>query len=89
MLVPPKLKKTAHIVFLVGLLVLAVLSVVGMVYLSQMAFSEQKQMNGLYCGNLNYTERNIARLSIVTLWLQFAWVILGSFIGPIWSAPSA
>lgn len=84
MLVPEGLKKTVHTVFLLGLLVLAILSVVGLVYLSQMAYSDQKQVNGLYCGNTNATERNIARVAIVVLWLQFAWIVLGSFIRPIW-----
>ncbi|MBS0628538.1 MAG: hypothetical protein JSS09_10075 [Verrucomicrobia bacterium] len=49
-----------------------------------MAYSDQKQVNGLYCGNTNATERNIARVAIVVLWLQFAWIVLGSFIRPIW-----
>jgi len=78
-------KKTIATVFLIGLLVLAILSVVGLVYLSQMAYSDDKLVNGQYCGNTNVTERNIARLAIIVLWLQFAWVVIGSFIQPIWS----
>ena len=72
-------QKSAMTVFIVGLLVLAVLSVVGLVYLSQMAFSDEVMQNGKYCGNTNTTERNISRLTIVLLWVQFAWILL-----PVW-----
>lgn len=71
--------------FISGLLVLAVLSVIGMVYLSQMVFSKDKLPSGNYCGNLTETQRNIARISMIALWLQFAWIILGSFYERIWS----
>jgi hypothetical protein len=78
-------KKTVSTVFLIGLLVLAVMSVVGMVYLSQMAYSSTQQSDGKYCGGLTLSQRNIARLATIVLWIQFAWIILGSFLQPIWT----
>lgn len=79
------IKKTGATVFIIGLLVLSILSILGLVYLSKMAFSDEKQADGTYCGNTSTTERNIARLAIVTLWLQLAWVVLGSFIKEVWT----
>lgn len=70
---------------MIGLLALTVLSIIGTIYLSKMAFSDEKQSNGKYCGGNTETERNIARLAIVTIWVQFSWIVLGSFIQPIWS----
>lgn len=78
-------KKTIATIFLIGLFVLAILSVIGLVYLSQMAYTDDKLTNGNYCGNTSTTERNIARLAIVVLWIQFAWIMIGSFVQPIWA----
>lgn len=77
-------KKTLTTVFLIGLLILAVLSVIGLVYLSQMAYSNDKTPDGKYCGGTTNTERNIARLSVIALWIQFAWIVLGSVLQPVW-----
>ena len=75
-----KLVKTVHSIFIVGLLALAIVSVIGLVYLSQMAFDKNVK-----CGDLNHTQHNIAKVSIVVLWLQFVWIILGTYIQDIWS----
>jgi hypothetical protein len=77
-------KKTAMTIFMIGLLVLTILSILGTVYLSKMAFSDEKRADGTYCGGVTETERNIARLAIVTIWVQFTWIVVGSFIRPIW-----
>jgi hypothetical protein len=77
-------KKTAITIFIIGLLVLTILSILGTVYLTKMAFSDEKRADGNYCGGTTTTERNIARLAIVTIWLQFSWIVIGSFIRPIW-----
>lgn len=78
-------KKTLTTVFLIGLLVLAILSVIGLVYLSQMAYTNDTDSDGRYCGGTSKTERNIARLAILALWLQFAWIVLGSVLQPVWT----
>lgn len=78
------IKKTVSTIFVLGLLILAILSVLGLVYLSKMAYSDKRQIDGQYCGDTSQTERNIARLAILLLWIQFAWIIIGSFIQPIW-----
>jgi hypothetical protein len=78
------LKKGAMTTFFIGLLITAVISVIGMVYLTQMAFSNEKLANGQYCGNTDTTQRNIARVGALVLWIQFAWIVLGSFIQPVW-----
>jgi hypothetical protein len=77
-------KKTAITIFIIGLLVLTILSILGTVYLSKMAFSNEKRSDGTYCGGISSTERNIARLATVLIWLQFVWIVIGSFIRPIW-----
>ena len=79
------LKRTATTAFILGLLTLTILSILGTVYLTKMAFSDDKGTDGTYCGRTTQTERNIARLAIVTIWLQFAWVVVGSFLQPIWT----
>ncbi len=71
-------KKTAVGVFLTGLLILVILSILGTVYLTKMAFDSTPDSSGMYPGNLNQTERNIARLAIVFLWIQFTWIVLGT-----------
>ena len=78
-------KKTAITIFLIGLLILTVLSVVGMVYVSKMTFNSDKQPDGNYCGGLTETERNIARIAVITIWIQFTWIVLGSLFQSIWS----
>lgn len=77
-------KGTLATIFVVGLFVMAILSMLGMVYLSKMAYSPQKQPNGQYVGNLSETERNIARFSILVLWVLITWVVLGTFLQPLW-----
>lgn len=79
------LKKTGTSIFIIGLLVLSVLSILGLVYLTKMAYSDKKQDNGNYCGDTTQTERNIARLAIIALWLQFTWIVIGSFIKEVWT----
>lgn len=74
--------KTALSLFIIGLLVMSVLSIMGTVYLSQMAFANDSN-NGKYCG-VNETQRNIARFAIIVLWIQFAWIVTGSIIKPVW-----
>ena len=77
-------KKTAITIFMIGLLVLTILSILGTVYLSKMAFGNDQRLDKTYCGGLSSTEKNIARLAIVLIWVQFIWVVAGSFIRPIW-----
>lgn len=78
-------KKTLISVFIVGLLALAILSVIGLVFLTRMAYSEKPQIDGKSCGDTSTTERNIARLSVIILWLQFSWIIIGSFLQSTWA----
>lgn len=77
-------KKASSTVFILGIFVLAILSVVGMVYLTQMAFSDKKQADGQFCGNTNTTQRNIARLAVVLYWIQFTWLVIGALLQNVW-----
>jgi hypothetical protein len=70
-------KKTFFTIFIVGLFVLAILSILGLVYLTQMSFSDSTDSNGQYCGAVNQTQRDLARLATVTIWMELAWIILG------------
>jgi len=79
------IKKTATTIFIIGLLILTILSILGTVYISKMTFTNQKQDDGTYCGGLTETERNIARLAIITIWIQFVWIVAGSFLQSVWA----
>lgn len=68
-------KKTVQTVFLVGLLVLVILSVLGTIYLSKMAWDKSGK-----CGSLSTNEKNIAKLTTIAIWLLFAWIVLGTFL---------
>lgn len=73
-------KKTATSVFIIGLLALTIFSVLGTIYLTKMAYSKDD------LPGITQTEKNIARLAIVTIWLQFTWIILGSILQNVWKA---
>ena len=73
-------KKTAKTVFLIGIITISVLSVLGLVYLTKMSFSPLEDK----CGKVTKTEKNIARMTVVLLWIQVAWVLFGSIIQTIW-----
>jgi hypothetical protein len=76
---------TVTSIFIIGLLIFAILSVIGLVYLTQMAYSDKRQDDGQYCGDTNTTERNIARLAVIVLWFQMAWIIVGSYLQSVWN----
>lgn len=69
--------------FLVGLLIFSIISVVGLVFLTKMAYSKP-DANDKICGNVSRSERNVARIAVIVLWVQFAWIILGSILKNVW-----
>lgn len=75
------LKKTVVTIFIIGIIVLSILSCLGLVYLSKMSFSSQDDN----CGGITKDEKNIARITVVLLWLQIAMVLFGGVIHTIWS----
>jgi len=78
-------KKTGKTVFLVGLIILSVLSILGLVYLTKMAFSDKKQEDGKYFGDVSETERNIARMTTVSLWVLLVVSTVGQWVSGIWT----
>ena len=72
-------KKSLFTLSVVAMLALLVVGVVGLYYLSQLAYADCQNPDGSYCGNLTKNERMLARIAIVIIWLQFAWLSL-----PIW-----
>ncbi len=73
------IKNTTKTFFLVGIITLSVLSVLGLVYLTKMSFSPIEDK----CGKVTKTEKNIARMTVVLLWIQIALVLVGSVVQTI------
>lgn len=73
-------KKTGITVLAVGIVILSILSIMGLVYLTKMSFSSQDDN----CGGTTKTEKNIARMTVVLLWIQIAMVLVGSIIQTVW-----
>jgi hypothetical protein len=59
---------TVKTVFMVGIITLSMLSILGLIYLTKMSF----------CDKVTKTEKGIARLTTVLLWIQIGWVVLGA-----------
>lgn len=76
-------KRTGQTVFIIGLLVLCILSIIGVVYLTKMAYNDKRLEDGSYCGATE-TERNIARITVVAIWIMFAWIIIGTTLKEVW-----
>ena len=76
-------KRTMITVFVVGIFVCVVLSVFGMGYLTQMAFSD-KTVDGEYCGAVDKTQRDLARMAVVLQWIIIAMVVLWTVLKVIW-----
>ena len=53
------------------------MSILGLVYITKMNFASN-------CGDVTKTGKNIAKLTTVLLWIQIAWIVLGSVIQTIW-----
>jgi Mn2+/Fe2+ NRAMP family transporter len=75
--------KTVATVFLVGLFVCTILSFFGMGYLTQMAFSD-KTTDGKYCGTVDQTQRDLARLAVVMQWIILCSIVIRSGLKMIW-----
>ena len=54
-----------------GVITLNVLGVLGLVYLTKMSFSPPEDK----CGEVTKTEKNIARMTVVLLWIQVVWIL--------------
>jgi nitrate reductase NapE component len=77
-------KKGGISIFIVGLLTMGILSLLGLVYLSKMAYEDKKIDGDKYAGGLSQPERNIARFAVIVLWIQIAWAFVGGYIQGIW-----
>ena len=66
-------------VFIVGIIVFSMISILGLIYITKLSFSTDNNK----CGKLTKTEKGIARLTTVLLWIQILWVVLGVIIQTI------
>lgn len=64
----------AKTVYYTGIIALAALSILGMIYISKTVYSKE-------CNN---TEKNISRFTVVILWMLICWILFGSIIQTIW-----
>ena len=67
-------------VFIVGIIVFSMISILGLIYITKLSFSPDNDK----CGKVTKTEKGIARLTTVLLWIQILWVVLGVIIQTIW-----
>lgn len=67
------------VVVAVGILVIAVLSLVGMSYLTQYSFSSDK-VDGQYCVKMTETQRNLTRMGVIFVWITLALIIVSSIL---------
>jgi hypothetical protein len=63
-------------IFMVGLVTLSVMSTLGLVSITKLTFSPDTDK----CGKVTKTEKGLSRLTSILLWIQIAWIILGSII---------
>lgn len=66
----------AKTVYYTGIIALAALSILGMIYISKSVYSKE-------CNNTD-TEKNISRFTVVILWMLICWILFGSIIQAIW-----
>jgi CHASE3 domain sensor protein len=66
-----RIKKTFMSIFIIGIIVLSILSILGLIYITKMNFSSKKLTN---------TQKNIARLTTVLLWIQIGLIIVASIV---------
>jgi hypothetical protein len=62
---------TVKTIFMVGIITLSMLSILGLIYLTKMSFCDKK---------VTKTEKGIARLTTVLLWIQIGWIVLGAIL---------
>jgi len=78
------LKKSVATVFLLGMVAIAILSLIGLIYLTETAFDSRKMTDGKYSGKLDQTQKNLAKMSVVMVWVLVMWILVGSFLQKIW-----
>ena len=66
--------------FMIGIIVLSVMSILGLIYLTRMSFSPDTDQ----CGKVSKTGKGLSRLTVVLLWIQISWIIIGSIVQTIW-----
>ncbi len=74
------LSNTLKTIFMVGIVVLSMMSILGLIFITKLSFSPDDDK----CGKVTKTEKGIARLTTVLLWIQIGWIVLGSVMQTIW-----
>lgn len=63
---------TVKTIYFSGIITLSMLSILGLIYITKMTFSNT-------C-NLKHTEKNIARMTSIILWIQILWILVGGIL---------
>ena len=66
--------------FILGIIIISMLSILGLIYITKLTFSPDTDK----CGKVTSTEKGIARLTTILLWIQIVWIVFGSIIQTIW-----
>lgn len=72
---------TFAIVISLGMLTIAVLSFVGLGYLTKFSFSSVDQADGTRCVILTDTEKNLCRMTVVLQWIMLGLAVLSGIMG--------
>lgn len=67
-------------IFLVGIISLSVMSILGLIFITKITFSQTTTDTKI----LTSPEISLARLTTILLWFQIVWILLGSSIITVW-----
>lgn len=62
-------------IFILGILIFSVMSILGLIYLTQITFLNKK---------ISKTENNVTKITIILLWLQISFIILGTILNTMY-----
>ena len=73
------------VVFTLGMIALAVVSLIGLVYLTKFSFSSNRPSDSdQYCVKMSSTERQLSQVTVVLAWIQIAIPALLAFLALVY-----
>lgn len=78
MKISPQTQKTVVTVFIIGMLVFTILTLLGQVFLTKLAFKKHNEPD-----NITPAELSLAKLAAVMIWVQTIWIIAGVLFGAV------
>lgn len=69
---------TIQLIVTLGAIVIAILSFVGLGYLTKFSFSSADQADGTRCVVMSDTEKNLCRMTVVLQWIMLGLTVLSA-----------